>query len=269
MMIEMKWFMGLDIGSTASKGAITGNGHAPVYHHLPSRADYGAAAEALSAGLLAKTGLRRQDIAATVITGHNAGDLPAKHQRVADIRCCARGIARLFPQARTVVDVQAMSGRVIRLSPEGRVTEFISSELCAAGGGRFLEVMANILRVKLDDIGPLSLKSRHPVHFTTGCAVFAESEAISRVAEGAAKEDILAGVHRALAEKLAALVERAGMEEGCALCGGGALDSGLIRALQERLGVNLLVPERPQFVTALGAAIMAGETGRNEEKEQP
>ncbi len=265
----MKWFMGLDIGSTASKGVITGNGRQPVYHRLPSRADYRAAAEALSTELLAKAGLRRQDITATVITGHSAGDLPAKHQRIADIRCCARGIARLFPQARTVIDVQAMSGRVIRLSREGQVTEFISSELCAGGGGRFLEVMANILRVELDDIGPLSLKARKPVHFTTGCAVFAESEAISRVAEGATKEDILAGVHQALADKLAALVERTGLEEGCALCGGGALDSGLIKALQEKLGVNLLIPERPQFVTALGAAIMAEETGRNESKEQP
>lgn len=265
----MKWFMGLDIGSTASKGVITGNGRPPLYHRLPSRADYRAAAEALSAELLAKAGLRWQDISATVITGHSAGNLPAKYQRIADTRCCARGIARLFPQARTVIDVQAMSGRVIRLSTEGRVTDFVSSELCAAGGGRFLEVMANILRVKLDDIGPLSLKARNPVHFSTGCAVFAESEAISRVAEGARKEDILAGVHRALADKLAALVERAGLEEDCALCGGGALDIGLIKALQDRLGVNLLVPERPQFVTALGAALMAGETGRNEDKEQP
>jgi predicted CoA-substrate-specific enzyme activase len=265
----MKWFMGLDIGSTASKGVITGNGRSPVYHHLPSRADYRAAAEALSAELLAKAGLRRQDIAATVFTGHSTGDLPAKHQRIADIRCCARGIARLFPQARTVIDVQAMSGRVIRLSPEGQVTEFISSELCAAGGGRFLEVMANILRVELDDIGPLSLKARKPVHFATGCAVFAESEAISRVAEGAAKEDILAGVHQALADKLAALVERVGLEEGCALSGGGALDTGFIKALQESLGINLLVPERPQFVTALGAAALAEEAGRNNGKEQP
>jgi predicted CoA-substrate-specific enzyme activase len=265
----MNYYMGLDIGSTASKGVITGNDCSPVYHHLPSKADYRAAAETLSTELLAKAGLRRQDIAATVFTGHNAGDLPAKHRRIADIRCCARGTAHLFPRARTVIDVQAMSGRVIRLSQEGRVTEFISSELCAAGGGRFLEVMANILRVELDDIGPLSLQARQPVHFTTGCAVFTESEAISRVAEGAAKEDILAGVHQALADKLAALVERVGLEEGCALSGGGALDTGLIKALQESLGVNLLVPERPRFVTALGAAVLAEETDRNENKEQP
>jgi predicted CoA-substrate-specific enzyme activase len=268
-MIEMKWFMGLDIGSTTSKGVITGTGHVPVYHCLPSKADYQAAAKALSAELLAKTGLDRWDIAATVFTGHSADGPPAKQQRIADIRCCARGTARLFPQARTVIDIQAMSGRVIRISPEGRVTEFISSELCAGGGGRFLEVMANILRVELDDIGPLSLKARKPVQFTTGCAVFAESEAISRVAEGAAKEDILAGVHQALADKLAALVERVGLAEGCALSGGSALDIGLIKALQEKLGINLLIPERPQFVTALGAAIMAEESGRNEDKEQP
>lgn len=211
--------------------------------------------------------MRLKEITATVATGHGANCLPTKHRRAADIRCCARGTGRLFPQAKTVVDIQAMSSRVIRFSSGGQVTNFVVSELCAGGGGRFLEVMANILRVELDDIGSLSLKSNHPVQFSTGCAVFAESEAISRVAEGAIKEDILAGAHLALAEKLGALVERVGLEEGCAVSGGGSLDRGLTYALQERLGVKLLVPERPQFVTALGAAVLAEETVWNEEKE--
>ena len=145
------------------------------------------------------------------------------------------------------------------MSESGQVTNFAVSEKCATGSGYFLEVMSNVLQVELKDIGLLSLKSKNPVVFTTSCAVFGESEAISRVAEGIAKEDILAGVHRALADKISALVSRVGMEEDCAISSGGGLDAGLIMSIEEKLGVKLLVPPDPQTVTALGAAIMAEE----------
>ncbi|MFC1981306.1 acyl-CoA dehydratase activase [Chloroflexota bacterium] len=156
-----------------------------------------------------------------------------------------------------MVDVQAQSSQVIRLDESGLVTNFTVSEKCAAGSGRFLEVIANVLQIDLKDIGSLSLKSQNPVAFTTSCAVFGESEAISRVAEGAAKEDILAGVHVALASKIFALIGRVGLEKDCAISGGGALDVGLIKSVEEKLGIGLLVPPHPQIVTALGAAIMA------------
>jgi len=135
----------------------------------------------------------------------------------------------------------------------------VVSEKCAAGSGRFLNVIANVLRIDLKDIGPLSLKSKNPVTFTTGCAVFGESEAISRVSEGASKEDILAGVHKALANKVSTLVDRVELEKDCAVSGGGALNLGLIKSVEEKLGVPLLVPPHPQFITALGAAIIAEE----------
>ena len=137
--------------------------------------------------------------------------------------------------------------------------DFIISEKCAAGSGRFLQVIANVLRMDLKDIGPLSLKSENPVTFTTGCAVFGETEVISRVAEGNSKEDILAGVHKALAEKICALAERLGLEEEYAITGGGGLDIGLIKAIEGKLDIHLLVPPYPQLVTALGAAIIAAE----------
>ncbi|MBM4432690.1 MAG: 2-hydroxyglutaryl-CoA dehydratase, partial [Chloroflexi bacterium] len=146
-----------------------------------------------------------------------------------------------------------------KINEKGQVINFVVSEKCAAGSGRFLNIMANVLRIKLEDIGPLSLKAKKPVTFTTGCAVFGESEAISRVSEGASKEDILAGVHKALAKKVSALVERVGLEKDCAISGGGALNIGLVKSVEEELGCKLLVPPQPQFVTALGAAIMAEE----------
>jgi predicted CoA-substrate-specific enzyme activase len=258
----MAYFMGIDIGSGTSKGIITKDGKPKAYHLLPSGINYRTVAQKLREELLAKVGVSPEDIAYTVATGQGSGNAPFSNQQVADIRCCARGINSIFPSVRTVIDVQAQSSQVIRLSESGQVTNFVASEKCAAGSGRFLEVMANVLQVDLKDIGPLSLKSENPVTFTTSCTVFGESEAISRVAEGISKEDILAGVHKALANKVSALIDRVGLEEQCAISGGGGLDVGLIKSLEDKLGVQLLVPPQPQLITALGAAIMAEESQR-------
>ena len=152
--------------------------------------------------LLAKAGISLKDIARTVATGQGSGMVPFADEQVTDLRCCARGINSIFPTARTIIGVEGQSSQVIRISETGQVINFVVSEKCAAGSGRLLEVIANVLQIDLKDIGPLSLKSKNPVAFTTGCAVFGESEAVSRVAEGAAKEDILAGIHEALANKL-------------------------------------------------------------------
>ncbi len=255
----MTWFMGIDIGSGTSKGVITEDGKPLAYHLLPSGINYRTTAQRLRDELLAQAGLSPEDIAYTVATGSGAESTPFNDEQVADIRCCARGINSVFPSARTVIDIQGMSTQVIRLNEKGQVINFVVSEKCAAGSGRFLDVIANVLRIDLKDIGHLSLKSKDPVTFTTGCAVFGESEAISRVSEGASKEDILAGVHKALATKASALVDRVGLEKDCAMSGGRALNVGLVKSVEEKLGIKLLIPPQPQFVTALGAAIIAQE----------
>ncbi|GAJ02713.1 unnamed protein product, partial [marine sediment metagenome] len=200
--------MGIAIGSGTSKGVITKDGELLAYHLLPSGANYRVAAQRLREELLARAGLIPEDIASTVVTGYGAGNVPFSGQEVADLRCCARGISTIFPSVRTVIDVGEQSSQVIRLSEQGQVTGFVVSEKCAAGSGRFLHIIANVLRIDLKDIGPLSLQSKNPVTFTTGCAVFGESEAVSRVAEGFSKEDILAGVHKALADKISTLIDR-------------------------------------------------------------
>ena len=261
----MSYFMGIDIGSGTSKGVITRDGELLAYHLLPSGVNYRIAAEKLREELLAKAGLSLQDMTCTIATGQGSGNVSFSNQQVTDIRCCARGINSIFPSARTVIDVQGQSTQVIRLSESGQVANFVISEKCASGSGRFLDIIANVLQIELEDIGPLSLKSDNPVVFTTACAVFGESEAVSRVSEGIPREDILAGVHKALAEKISALVNRVGLEEKCAVSGGGGLNTGLIKRVEEKLGVQLLVPPRPQFVTALGAAIMAEEASTVEE----
>jgi predicted CoA-substrate-specific enzyme activase len=255
----MAWFMGIDIGSVTSKGVITRDGELLAYHVILSGTNHGAAAEKVREALLAKAKLSPEDIAYTVASGCGARNVCFAAERSADMVCSARGINRLFPLVRTVIDVGGQSTQVTRIDEQGRVVNFVVSEKCAAGSGRFLQVIANVLRIDLKDIGPLSLESESPVTFTTGCAVFGESEAITRVCEGVSKEDILAGVHGSLADKVSALISRVGFEEQCALIGGGGLDIGLVKSIEEKLQIHLLVPPQPQIIAALGAALLAKE----------
>jgi predicted CoA-substrate-specific enzyme activase len=259
----MACFLGIDIGARTSKGVIIEDDKVKAYHSLLSGINYREAAQRLRDELLAKTGLLLGDIAYTIATGVGAQNVSFSQQKVDDLRCCARGVNYFFPEAKMVIDVGGTSSRVTQIDKMGRVINFIVSEKCAAGSGYFLETIANVLRIKLEDIGPLSLTSQNPVTFTTGCAVFGESEAVSRVSEGFSKEDILAGVHRALASKISTLVARVGLEEPCVISGGGGLDIGLIRSIEEELGIQLLVPPEPQFITALGAAVLAKKTWEN------
>ncbi|MFC1907496.1 acyl-CoA dehydratase activase [Chloroflexota bacterium] len=254
----MVYAAGVDIGSAFIKAAIV-NGELLAYHVLPSGGNYKLTADEVLKVTLAKAGLSTKDIACVVATGYGAANVSLADEAITEVACQARGVAYFFPSARTAIDIGGQFTRVIKVDDRGKATAFMLSEKCASGSGRFLQVIARVLHISLDDIGPLSLESRERVEFNTGCAVFAESEAISRIAEGAAREDILAGVHRAMAAKTLNLVERVGLEADCALIGGGAKDIGLVKSIEEALGLSLLAPEEPQIVSALGAALLAEE----------
>jgi (R)-2-hydroxyacyl-CoA dehydratese activating ATPase len=253
----MTYFMGIDIGSAYSKGVLTKGSELSAYHVIPSGANYGAAADTIIRELLKQANLSQDDIAQIVATGTGAANVAFASRQASEIICTARGINNVFPQVRTAVEVSGQSSKVIKINEQGMVTNFTVSEKCAAGSGRFVEVIANVLRVDLKDFGPVSLKSNKPVSFSTGCAVFGESEAITRVAEGIPKEDIAAGVNQALAGKISSLARKIKLEEPCAICGGGALNTGLVKAVEQELHINLLIPPQPQIVTALGAATIA------------
>jgi predicted CoA-substrate-specific enzyme activase len=146
--------------------------------------------------------------------------------------------------------------KAFRIDGRGNSTSFLLSGKCAGGSARILQIIAKVLRVRLEEIGELSLRSKKRVDFNTGCAVFSETEAISRIAEGATKEDLLAGIHRALAAQIHSLAERVGIEKEFALVGGGARDKGLVQAVEEITGFDLVVPEEPHMTAALGAAVI-------------
>jgi predicted CoA-substrate-specific enzyme activase len=259
----MTWFMGIDIGSAYSKGVIIRESALAAYYVIPSGANYQAAAETIKRELLSQANLTQNDIIDIVATGTGATNVTFASHRASEIVCTARGINNVFPQVKTTIDVAAQSSKVIKIDEQGMVTNFTVSEKCAAGSGRFVEVIANVLRMDLKDFGPLSLKSKKPVSFSTGCAVFGESEAITRVAAGIPKEDIAAGVNQALASKISSLANKVKLEEPCAICGGGALNIGLIKTLELELHTHLLLPPHPQIITALGAAIIARTSNLN------
>lgn len=255
----MQYAIGIDIGSAFSKAVIMSGDKVVSDHVMPSGGNYKLTAKAVVKKALAKAKLSLNDIGYTVATGYGASSVSSANEVVADLSCQGRGVSYLFPSARTVIDIGGQFTRVFRVNEKGRATAFLQSEKCAAGSGRFLQVIAKVLHIKLEDIGELSLRSKNRVDFNTGCAVFAESEAISRVAEGALKEDILAGLHRTLAAKIQSMVERLGLKPDCAVVGGGAKDVGLVKSIEKSLGCQLLLPEKPQLVAALGAALLAEE----------
>jgi predicted CoA-substrate-specific enzyme activase len=227
---------------------------------LPSGGDFRATAERMKAALLAQAGASPGDILRSVASGFGAKMVPFADAVVTDISCHGKGVNSLLPTVRTVIDVGDLYTKALRIDGQGNLVKFVLSGKCAGGSGRILKVMAKVLHLRVEELGELSLKSKERVEFNTGCAVFAESEAVSRIAEGTAKEDLLAGLHRALAAQVDALALRLGIEKDVAVVGGGARDAGLVKALEEIRGYPLLAPEEPHMTAALGAAIIASES---------
>jgi (R)-2-hydroxyacyl-CoA dehydratese activating ATPase len=257
----MKYALGIDVGSSFTKVVVFGEGILLSHATMPSGGSYAEAARKASRAAVEKAAISDADIATTLATGWGAGAVDFADRTVPDISCHAAGIFRLFPSARTVVDIGSQFCRAIKLDSDGRVANFVQNEKCAGGSGKFLQVIARILHMSVEDIGPLSLESVNPVEFTTGCAVFAESEAVSRIAEGAGPADILAGVHKAMSAKIVNLTIRLGLMQDCVVTGGGAKDIGLVRTLEAELGVKLLVPKEPLISGAIGAAILGQTSG--------
>lgn len=264
MVKRMVYVLGIDIGSALSKGIILGDtldDQDPLSSfECPSGGDFKLTADRVREKLLSEAGISVKDISRTVATGYGSKLVTFAEDVKLDMVCHAKGVSSLLPSARTVIDVGDLSTNVFRIDCKGGIYNFLSSGKCAGGSGRILQIIAKVLQVKVEDIGELSLKSKKQVDFNTGCAVFAESEAISRISERVAKEDLLAGMHRALAAQFNGLAERIGLEQEVAMVGGGARDVGLVQALKEMRGHDILVPPRPHMTAALGAALIAMES---------
>jgi predicted CoA-substrate-specific enzyme activase len=258
----MVYVLGIDIGSASSKGIALGDQGPLGSFECLSGGDFKLTADRIKETLLSQNGISTDDISRTVATGYGSKRVTFADEVKPDIVCHGKGVSSLLPSVRTVIDVGDLYTKVLRMDGQGSMHNFLMSGKCAGGSGRILQVIAKVLQMKVEEIGELSLKSKKRVEFNTGCAVFAESEAISRLSQEVRKEDLLAGIHRALAAQINSLAERLGVEQDVAMVGGGARDVGLVQALKEIRGHDILVPPSPHLTAALGAALIAMENLR-------
>ena len=255
----MSYIAGLDIGSALSKAVIMQNRTLLSSSIKPSEGNFTDAINSVLKEALKKAKLIISDIDLIGACGLGASFISHPYTKITEISCQSRGTNYLLPTVRTLIEIGNQASRIIKVTAEGKVADSLVSDKCAAGSGRILQIVAKVLKVDLKNMGQLSLESTQPVKFTTGCAVFLETEAISRVAEGASKENIIAGLHQALASRIAAMSHRMRIQEDCAITGGGACDSGLVKIMEEKLGKNVLVPDNPLITAAIGAALIVAE----------
>ena len=253
-------FAGIDIGSLSTDTVIIdGNGFILGYDVSPTGSNSIVAAHRSFDLVLGKLGLQPGDVASVVATGYGRVSTPFAHKTITEITCHARGAYDLFPETHTVIDIGGQDSKVIRVGPKGRVEDFAMNDKCAAGTGRFLEVMAKALEVELEEMGPLSMESTADITVSSMCTVFAESEVISLVAVGQPVTDIISGIHDSIANRICALVDRVGLTPQVTMTGGVAKNPGLVEKMEKKLGCRLNLPHEPQIVGALGAALLARE----------
>jgi (R)-2-hydroxyacyl-CoA dehydratese activating ATPase len=245
---------GVDVGSLYTKAVVIDGDHAR-FTILASQGEYAEAAEEALASTVRRAGIDRRDLVVVGATGLGGPKVPGAIA-LNDISCLAKGITCVLPGAGLAIDIGGQSTRAVQLTDAGAVASFQVSGVCAAGSARLLEVIAHLVGVPVDELGALSLRSERPSGFLPTCAVFAETEAITLLAQGVRPEDLLAGLHQSLAAKIAALAGGSKPDGTVAVAGGGARDSGLVHRLRGVLG-TVLVPDEPMTVSALGAALLA------------
>lgn len=257
-MATAKFFAGVDVGSATTKAVLVDmDGDIVARSVIPSGGKLSVAADAALSNVLERGCIPRACIGTLVSTGYGRESVTGRTKSVTEITCHARGAHRLNPAARSVVDIGGQDSKAIALDENGGVRRFEMNDKCAAGTGRFLEVMARTLQVELDEIGPVSLTVNEPARISSTCTVFAESEVISLLAQDENVPRILAGLCFAISQRVNSLAARVGMVPVIMMTGGVAKNVGVVKWLEKAIGMPVTVPDEPQIVGALGAALIA------------
>lgn len=254
------YFAGIDSGSTSTDVVILNKNHEIVTSIiLPTGAGAAIGADRALAEALKEAGLQREDIDALVTTGYGRTAIKNGDKSITEITCHARGAHFLNPEVRTVIDIGGQDSKVIRLDENGAVANFVMNDKCAAGTGRFLEMMARTMEMNLDQMSECGLEFKEDITISSMCTVFAESEVVSLIAQNKATDDIVHGLNKAVAVKTAALIRRVGGEEKYMMTGGVSKNKGLVKTLEEKLGTKLVISDKAQLCGALGAALFAAD----------
>jgi (R)-2-hydroxyacyl-CoA dehydratese activating ATPase len=253
------FFAGIDLGSTMTKTAIIdqdGTICSEVVRH--TGAEHRRLANKVMEEALSKANLKFEQITYLVATGYGRISVPFADRQITELNCHAKGISFFYPNVRLAIDIGGQDAKGLKIR-DGKLVDFVMSDKCAAGTGRFLEIMAKTMELGLDELGDMSLKSREKTTISRTCTVFARQEVITRLSEGVPPADILAGVHDAIAVRTTRMIGRFDIEPDVLFTGGVAKNKGVVKAIQEHLGLTVLVPENPLLSGAIGAALLAKE----------
>jgi len=248
---------GVDIGAATAKAVILSGNQFFPFSIIPTGFSVASSAESVIEDALQKSGLSSSELEYVVSTRSGRRLVSFSNKVATEIICHAAGASSVLPEARTIIDIGGQDSKVIGLDNNGNVSNFVMNDKCAAGTGRFLEVMARVLEIEIGEMGTLSLLGKEPCQIGSTCTVFAESEMVSLRAEGKRGENILAGIHKAMAHRIAIMGKSVGFRKEVVFTGGVARNVGMKKALEDEIGLEILVPQEPQIVGALGAALLA------------
>ena len=257
---EAMYVLGIDSGSTSTNAVIMDQDRKiRAFSVVRTGAKSGVSAQKALDDVLQKASLGREDISWIVSTGYGRVSIPFADENVTEISCHGKAAHYFNPGIRTILDIGGQDSKAIKLSESGEVKDFVMNDKCAAGTGRFLEMIARTLEVTLDELGAIALESKEKIEITSMCSVFAESEVISLIANNKEKADIADGVCHAIANKAFGLLRRVGMEPEFMMTGGVAKNPGVVHAVEEKIGAKLYICPEPEIVGATGAALYALE----------
>ncbi|MFZ5595389.1 MAG: acyl-CoA dehydratase activase [Bacillota bacterium] len=252
---------GCDVGSLTSKVVIIGDNQILSSGVIMSRTRPEKSANEAMEKALAAAGLSMKDVDHCIGTGYGRRKIPFVSESVSELACHAKGAKWLIPSVKTVIDIGGQDCKAMKIDSSGKVVKFITNDKCAAGTGRFLEVMARVLGVTLDELGEFSGKSKSPILLASACTVWAQADVIQHLNDKVPLEDIAAGVNNAMAARMSVLVNNIGVERDVCMTGGVAKNSGVVRAIEKLLGIKIKRIKKvdPQITGALGAALIARE----------
>ncbi len=254
--------VGIDIGSITAKSAVIENGRILSHKIVLTGYSTRTAAELVFKAAIDEAGIDPTAVDQIISTGYGRKSVVNSDKAVTEITCHAAGAHFLDPAVRSVIDIGGQDSKAIALNDSGKVEDFAMNDKCAAGTGRFLEVMARALEVDLVDFGELSIQSSQPAKISSLCTVFAESEVISLIAQGEKRENIVAGIHEAIAARVVAMASRTGLRPPVMMTGGVAKNSGVVTALERKIGQPITISPYSQITGAIGAALI-GQRANN------
>ena len=250
--------MGIDVGSTASKCVILKDGKEIVAKSVISVGTGTSGPARAMKEALEQVGLSSvSELQGAVATGYGRNSLAEVPAQMSELSCHAKGAYFLFPNVHSIIDIGGQDSKALKIGDNGMLENFVMNDKCAAGTGRFLDVIAKVLEVNLEDLEKLDEKSTVDVAISSTCTVFAESEVISQLAKGTKIEDIVKGIHTAIASRVGSVAKRIGIKDDGVMTGGVALNKGMVRALERNLGFKIHTNEYCQLNGAIGAALFA------------